>query len=45
LAKVVLHLALDRLTHHYGVAAQARGRDRAPVRTWLAPDGSFSVEV
>jgi hypothetical protein len=43
-AKVVLQLALDRLARHYGYAAQARGRERADVRTWLAPDVSFSVE-
>jgi Domain of unknown function (DUF6456) len=44
-AKVVLQLALDRLARHYGFASQARGRAKAPVRTWLAPDASFSVEL
>lgn len=43
-AKVVLQLALDRLARHYGLAAQAKGRNRAPVRTWLAPGESFSAE-
>jgi len=43
-AKVVLQLGLDRLARHYGFAAQARGRARAPVRTWLAPDANFVVE-
>lgn len=42
-AKVVLQLGLDRLARHYGLAAQARGRTRAPVRTWLAPDVTFTV--
>jgi hypothetical protein len=44
-AKVVLQLALDRLARHYGFAAQARGPNQVPVRTWLSPDASFSVEV
>lgn len=43
-AKVVLLLALDRLARHYGLNREARGRARAPVRTWLAPDAAFSVE-
>lgn len=43
-AKVVLQLALDRLARHYGYLSQARGRDRAPVRTWLAEDAEFRVE-
>lgn len=43
-AKVVLQLALDRLARHYGYAAQAKGRDRAPIRTWLAEDAAFRVE-
>ena len=42
-AKVVLQLALDRLARHYGLSAEARGRARAPVRTWLAPDAVFGV--
>jgi hypothetical protein len=40
-AKVVLQLALDRLARHYGYAAEARGRDRTAVRSWLAPDAAF----
>jgi Domain of unknown function (DUF6456) len=43
-AKVVLQLGLDRLARHYGFAAQARGRPRAAVRTWLAPDVAFVVD-
>jgi hypothetical protein len=43
-AKVVLQLGLDRLARHYGLAGEARGRDRAPVRTWLAPDAAFSSD-
>ena len=43
-AKVVLKLGLDRLARHYGFAAETRGRNRAPVRTWLAPDAKFVVE-
>lgn len=44
-AKVVLQLALDRLARHYGYATQARGSSHAAVRTWLADDASFSVQV
>ena len=43
-AKVVLQLGLDRLARHYGLAAEARGRPRAPIRTWLAPDAAFVVD-
>jgi len=42
-AKVVLQLGLDRLARHYGLGTETRGRARAPLRTWLAPDASFSV--
>lgn len=42
-AKVVLQLGLDRLARHYGLSAEARGRTRVPVRTWLAPDAEFVV--
>ena len=42
-AKVVLQLGLDRLARHYGLGTEARGRARAPVRTWLAPDAAFVV--
>jgi hypothetical protein len=44
-SKVVLQLGLDRLARHYGYAAQARGPRRARVRTWLADDAMFGVEV
>jgi hypothetical protein len=44
-AKVVLQLALDRLARHYGYAAQATGRAHAALRTWLAEDASFRVEI
>ncbi len=37
-AKVVLGLGLDRLASHYGYARVARGRARAPLRSWHAPD-------
>jgi hypothetical protein len=43
-AKVVLQLGLDRLARHYGLAAEARGRPHAPIRTWLAPDAAFVVD-
>ena len=42
-AKVVLQLGLDRLARHYGLGAEARGRGRAPIRTWLAPGAEFIV--
>jgi Domain of unknown function (DUF6456) len=42
--KVVVQLALDRLARHYGLAEQARGRARAPIRTWLDADSEFAVE-
>jgi len=43
-AKVVLQLGLDRLARRYGLDTEARGRARAPLRTWLAPDANFTVE-
>ena len=43
-AKVVLQLGLDRLARHYGYAGEARGRARAPLRTWLAEDAAFKVD-
>lgn len=42
-AKIVLQLALDRLARHYGYSSEVRGRARAPIRTWLAPDAGFHV--
>jgi hypothetical protein len=44
-AKVVLRLGLGRLARHYGLRAQARGRTKAPVRTWLADDAEFVVTI
>jgi hypothetical protein len=44
-AKVVLQLGLDRLARHYGLRAEARGRAKAEVRTWLADDAEFAVEA
>jgi hypothetical protein len=44
-AKVVLQLALDRLARHYGIDAQASGRARAAVRTWLAADAAFTADL
>jgi hypothetical protein len=43
-AKVVLQLGLDRLARHYGIGAEARGRSRATITTWLAEDAAFRVE-
>lgn len=43
-AKVVVQLGLDRLARHYGLAREARGRERVPIRTWFAPDIAFAVE-
>ena len=44
-AKVVLQLGLDRLARHYGLCAEARGRGKAKLRTWLADDVEFVVGV
>jgi hypothetical protein len=43
-AKVVLQLGLDRLARHYGLAAEARGHARAPLRTWFAADAAFDAD-
>jgi hypothetical protein len=43
-AKVVLQLALDRLARHYGLSAEAVGKSRGEVRTWLASDAEFWVD-
>lgn len=42
-AKIVLQLALDRLARHYGLKGEARGRESATVRTWLADDAAFNT--
>lgn len=42
-AKIVLQLALERLSRHYGYSISASGRARSRVRTWLADDAEFSV--
>ena len=36
--KVVLGLALDRLARHYGLSREVRGKERAPIRGWSAPE-------
>lgn len=43
-AKVVLQLGLDRLARHYGLTDTARGRAKAEITTWLAPDAGFCVD-
>ena len=40
-AKIVLQLGLNRLARHYGLASEAHGRARAPIRTWLGTDSAF----
>jgi hypothetical protein len=37
-ARIVLRLGLDCLARHYGYAAQAVGRARAPLRSWSADE-------
>lgn len=44
-AKVVVQLGLDRLARHYGLAEQARGFARAPIRTWTEPDAELAAET
>jgi hypothetical protein len=44
-AKVVLQLGLDRLARHYGLRTELRGQGKAEVRTWLADDAGFVVEL
>lgn len=44
-AKVVLQLGLDRLARHYGLAEEAHGRAKGPIRTWLDPGSQFVVET
>jgi hypothetical protein len=43
-AKIVLQLALDRLSRHYGYAAKATGNSHTPIRTWLAEGAEFKVD-
>lgn len=44
-AKVVLQLGLDKLARHFGLTMKARGKARAEITTWLAPDAAFSVDA
>lgn len=37
-ARIVLRLGLERLARHYGYAAQAVGRARAPLRSWTVDE-------
>lgn len=43
-AKLVLQLGLDRLARHYGLTSVAKGRARAPLRAWMAPDAGLANE-
>jgi hypothetical protein len=43
-AKVVVQLGLDRLARHYGLAGEARGRNRVTIRTWFDPDSALAVD-
>ena len=42
-AKVVLQLALDRLSRHYGFRPVAQRGGSARIRTWLAEDAAFTT--
>jgi hypothetical protein len=44
-AKVVLGLGLTRLAAHYGISAQATGREHGPLRHWGAQDYRPAFEV
>jgi hypothetical protein len=37
-AKLVLRIGLDQLARHFGLDAEASGRDRAPLRGWMEAD-------
>jgi hypothetical protein len=39
-AKIVLQLALDRLARHYGLGSETRGRPRAAIQAWRAPENA-----
>jgi hypothetical protein len=43
--KVVLQLGLDRLARHYGLAEEARGLPRAPMRRWTASQEQSAGEI
>jgi len=43
-AKVVVQLGLDRLARHYGLAGEARGRSRVPIRTWFDAGAGLALE-
>lgn len=43
-AKVVLQLGLDKLARHYGLHTEVKGA-RSGLRTWLADDAEFKVEI
>jgi hypothetical protein len=34
----VLRIGLDQLARHFGLDAEASGRDRAPLRGWMEAD-------
>jgi uncharacterized protein DUF6456 len=42
--KIVLQLGLDGLARHYGLASQARGLERVPMRAWSAADACARVD-